>query len=148
MSRLLLAFIVCLLCMTACREIEVTRSENDFPDTMSQIQTILSGKGYSIIRIQALDQGLGKAGYKINRYRIIFFGKANDFKAIQDRHPGFTVFLPLSVTVYEDNGKTYLQSMPFEAMQDMALDQKQVEMISRWRTDIVSSIHQAAKPAF
>lgn len=144
MKSLLWVFIACFSLLTACKEIEITQSENDFPDTMSQVQTSLADKGYSIIRIQALDQGLGMAGYKINRYRIIFFGKAKDFKAIQSSHPGFTVFLPLSITVYEDKGKIFLQSMPFAAMKDLALDQKQAAMVLRWHDDIAASIQQAA----
>jgi len=141
-------FVVFLLVLTGCQEIKPIRSGNDFPDTMTHIQNNLTGKGYRIIRIQALDQGLARAGYDINRYRIIFFGKAEDFVHIQKTHPGFTVFLPLSVTVYEDEGGTYMQSMPFTAMKDLALDKKQVHMISRWRADIHTSINNAAKPLY
>ncbi len=136
---------VCIL-LSACNLSDGVESRNDFPDTMTKVQQELANKGYKVTRIQALDQGLGKAGYTIDRYRIIFFGNPLDFDIVQQRYPQFTVFLPLSITVYEDEDKIYLQGMPFNMLKKAARDREYLAMVSRWQSDVDKVIRKATRP--
>jgi uncharacterized protein (DUF302 family) len=124
------------LLLSACNLSDGVKSQNDFPDTMMKVQQELVNKGYKVTRIQALDQGLEKAGYTIDRYRIIFFGNPLDFDIVQQRYPEFAVFLPLSITVYEEDDKTYLQAMPFNMLAKATHDREYLAMVSRWRSDV------------
>jgi len=132
--------------MTACNLSGAVESHNDFPDTMMRVQQELTKRGYEITRIQTLDLGLEKAGYDINKYRILFFGNALDFDIIQKRYPEYTVFLPLSISVYEDDGEIYLQSMPFSMMKKATRDREYLAMVNRWQSDVDQAIHSAAIP--
>ncbi len=129
----------------ACNLSDVVMSRNDFPDTMMKVQQELANKGYKITRIQTLDKGLGKAGYTIDRYRIIFFGKPLDFDIIQQRYPKFSVFMPLSITVYEDNERIYMQAMPFAMFSKVTRDREYLAMVSRWRSDVDEVMQKAAR---
>jgi uncharacterized protein (DUF302 family) len=141
----LCALFICIL-LSACNLSDRVESQNDFPDTMTKVQQELANKGYTVTRIQALDQGLGKAGYTIDRYRIIFFGDPLDFDIVQQRYPQFTVLLPLSITVYEDEDKIYLQSMPFDMLKKASRDREYLAMVSRWQSDIDKVILKATSP--
>jgi uncharacterized protein (DUF302 family) len=140
----LCALFVCML-LSACNLSDGVESQNDFPDTMTKVQQELTNKGYKVTRIQALDQGLEKAGYTIDRYRIIFFGNPLDFDIVQQRYPQFSVFLPLSITVYEKDDKTYLQAMPFSMLVKVAHDREYLAMVSRWRSDVDEVLLQATE---
>ena len=141
----LCALSVCIL-LSACNLSDGVESQNDFPDTMTKVQQELANKGYKVTRIQALDQGLGKAGYTIDRYRIIFFGDPLDFDIVQQRYPQLSVFLPLSITIYEDEDKIYLQSMPFAMLKKVTRDREYLAMVSRWQSDVDKVILKAARP--
>jgi uncharacterized protein (DUF302 family) len=133
--------------MSACNLSGAVISHNDFPDTMMRVQQELTQRGYQITRIQTLDQGLEKAGYEIDKYRILFFGNALDFDIIQERYPELTVFLPLSISVYEDDGEIYLQSMPYSMMKKASNDREYLAMVHRWQSDVDEAIHTAASPS-
>jgi len=135
------------LFLSACNLTQVVVSKNDFPDTMMRVQQELNKKGYQVTRIQALDQGLAKAGYDIENYRIIFFGNSLDFDIVQQRYPELTVFLPLSVTVYENDGRVYIQSMPFSMAQKATQDHEYLAMVARWKNDVDQAIQLAAVPS-
>jgi len=141
-----LSMLIPALLLSACNLSNVVVSKNDFPDTMMRVQHELNDKGYKVIRIQALDQGLKKAGYQIENYRIIFFGNSLDFDIVQERYPELTVFLPLSVSVYEDNGLVYIQSMPFSMAKKATRDKEYLSMVERWRKDVDEAIGVAAYP--
>ena len=134
--------------ISACNLSGAAESYNDFPDTMMRVQQELTNRGYKITRIQTLDQGLGKAGYEIDKYRILFFGNALDYDIIQKRYPQFSVFVPLSISVYEDDGDIYIQSMPFSMMKKASNDREFLAMVHRWQTDVDQAIHKAARPGF
>jgi len=140
------AVLLSALMLSACKLSDGVVSQNDFPDTMTKVQQELADKGYRISRIQALDQGLGKAGYTIDRYRIIFFGDTLDFDIVQQRYPEYSVFLPLSITVYEENDKTYLLGMPFNMLARVTREREFQAMVSRWRSDVDDVIDKAARP--
>lgn len=134
------------LLISSCNLSGAVLSHNDFPDTMTRVQQELTNKGYKITRIQTLDQGLEKAGYDIDKFRILFFGNALDFDIIQKRYPRYTVFLPLSISVYEENGGIYIQSMPFSMMKEATRNREYLAMVNRWQYDVDQAIHKAAKP--
>ena len=140
-----ISIVMVALLLSACNFTHVVSSENDFPDTMMRVQQELNEKGYKVTRIQALDQGLAKAGYEIDSYRIIFFGNSLDFDIVKERYPEMTVFLPLSVTVYEDDGHVYIQSMPFSMAEKANKDQEYLSMVTRWKEDVGQAIENAAE---
>lgn len=146
-SKRVLYIVMITLFVSSCNVTQVVVSKNDFPETMMRVQQELNKKGYQMTRIQALDQGLAKAGYDIENYRIIFFGNSLDFDIVQQRNPELTVFLPLSVTVYEDDGRVYIQSMPFSMAQKATQDREYLAMVTRWKQDVDQAIQLAALPA-
>lgn len=145
-SAVMPAMLLAASMLFACNEQKTVVSGNDFPDTMMKVQQELVNQGYQVTRIQALDQGLARAGYRIGRYRIIFFGNPLDFDIVQQRYPQLSVFLPLSVTVYEEDDSIHLLGMPFDMIEQTIQDRECLAMVSRWRADIDRAMHMAAQP--
>lgn len=57
------------------QELLMVRVNNTFPSTMNALQNAVVKQGYQLARVQRVDVGLTKSGYKTAEYRIVFFGK-------------------------------------------------------------------------
>ena len=63
-------------------ELIMARSTEDFPETMLMLQNVIKKQGYIPSRVPRVDIGLTKSGYKTDKYRVVFFGKADEIKKI------------------------------------------------------------------
>lgn len=128
-----------------CGAQDVVESKNEFSDTMIAVQEALIARGYTVSRIQPIDEGMAKAGYDIEKYRVVFFGKSDEVDMVLEHYPQFSLFLPLSLVIYEEEGKTKLVSMPFNLLENAAPTPEVAEVVAKWRSDIQAVIHAAAE---
>ncbi|MDA8259844.1 MAG: DUF302 domain-containing protein [Betaproteobacteria bacterium] len=89
-------------------EMIIVRSSRDFEDTMSTLQNAITARGYKVSRVQRVDVGLEARGYQTDKYRVVFYGKADEVAALAGRHPELIPFLPLSVAIFAEGGQTLL----------------------------------------
>ena len=70
---LLLATIFCTPC--SADELLMARSEQLFPEAMTLLQSAISARGYTITRLQEVNENLARREFKSDMYRVVYFGK-------------------------------------------------------------------------
>ena len=86
----------------------MARSVEPFPEAMLDLQESIRAHGYAVTRVQRVDVGLTGMGYKTDKYRIVFLGKIDEIRAIAEKAPRMTPYLPLKISIFAEDGQTVL----------------------------------------
>ncbi|MCW8931817.1 MAG: DUF302 domain-containing protein [Gammaproteobacteria bacterium] len=118
------------------------RSTEAFPETMSALQEAIKKAGYTISIVQRVDIGLTGMGFQTDKYRVVFFGKAEEIKMLPKKYPQLTPYLPLAIAIFAEENETILTAMSphfIEKTYAPDPDQKDAELheiFQRWQHDI------------
>lgn len=118
------------------QELLMVRINNTFPATMSALQNAVVKQGYKLIRVQRVDVGLTKTGYKTAEYRIVFFGKKREIRKLSGKHPTLIPFLPLKIVIYAEGDETILLAANPAKLRSFYPDKSLVSYFNRWERDI------------
>lgn len=140
--RYAFAFILLQLAAQAsASDLIMVRSTQAFPETMSTLQEIIKQQGYAVSRVQRVDIGLTKMGYKTDKYRVVFFGKHDEYQKITEAHPELIAYLPLKIAIFSEGTETLLVTFDPMKFSDM-FDHKDLEKIfKRWSRDVSQILH-------
>jgi len=122
----------------------IHRSEQNFPEAMLALQTSIGEHGYTVSRVQRVDIGLTKSGYKTDKYRIVFFGKPSEIKAVKQSQPQLIPYLPLKIVIFSENNETLLVASNMTQFAILTEQQGTKVLLERWNNDI-HSIFQDVK---
>lgn len=131
--------IIALLCLSTtviADELIMARSTEEFPETMLTLQTLIKKQGYTPSRVQRVDIGLTKSGYKTDKYRVVFFGKADEIKIISKKLPEIIPYLPLKISIFAEEGQTILVTLDPESFSKMYPDSSLAPLFKQWKSDI------------
>lgn len=117
------------------QELLMVRVTNTFPSTMSALQNAVVKQGYQLVRVQRVDVGLTKTGYKTAEYRIVFFGKKNEIRRLSKKHPKLIPFLPLKIVIYAEGDETILIATNPAKLKSFYPDKSLAPYFDRWETD-------------
>ncbi|MDH5423740.1 MAG: DUF302 domain-containing protein [Gammaproteobacteria bacterium] len=110
-SRLAGLFILlCVSFNSYADDLIMMRVKQSFPETMTSLQIAIKKAGYTISRVQRVDIGLTKSGFKTDKYRVVFFGKAEEVETLLNQYPDLAAFLPLKISIFAENNDTILVS--------------------------------------
>jgi len=119
-------------------DVLMIRSSLPFPEAMSNLQNSIIEHQYTLSRVQRVDIGLEKAGYKTDRYRVVFFGKQEELKLITDAYPQMGAYLPLKFAIFAEEDETMLVALnPLHFQQIVDTPEYNV-LFKRWASDIKS----------
>lgn len=141
MSRLLKT--LCVICLAGSAslansaEMLMARTGQSFPEAMMKLQEELKKSGYTISRVQRVDIGLTKSGYQTDKYRIVFFGTADEVKLLSDRHPELIPHLPWKIAIFAEDEDTLLVSVDPTLFTDKQHPDS-YKILKRWSQDIQS----------
>lgn len=149
MKRLIIAVLAALICATAVadNELFMVRSKQMFPEAMITLQNEIRKQGYTISRVQRVDIGLTKSGYKTDRYRIVFFGKHREIKELTDRHPELVAYLPLKFSIYAEGQETIIIAANPMIMERIKSNRKLGKIYRRWKEDIKAILKRVKQTA-
>ena len=116
----------------------IHRSTQTFPEAMLALQTSIGEHGYTVSRVQRVDIGLTKSGYKTDKYRIVFFGKSNEIRAVKQSQPQLIPYLPLKIVIFSENNETLLVASNMTQFAVLAEQQETKTLLERWNNDIHS----------
>lgn len=142
MNVLLKLFIVIFLsgCLTVANAREdnffMVRTEKPFEIAMEKIQGLIEDYGYSVAHTQRCDGGLNDFGYETDYYRVIFFGKYEEVKALSNDYPEIIPFLPLKFLVFAENDETVIVSLNPDTLADYFDSMDIKNQLQRWHNDI------------
>ena len=119
-------------------DLVMLRSSQPFPETMSNLQQVIKQHGYVVSRVQRVDIGLTKMGYKTDKYRVVFFGKNKELQKLSDDYPELTAYLPLKIAIFSEGTETLLVTSDPIKFTEMFPDKALTEHFSRWSNDVVA----------
>ncbi len=114
LRRLVLSFLFFTLALpvtASADDLIMRRISLSFPEAMNALQTAISEEGFTVSRVQRVDVGLTKSGYRTAEYRIVFFMKEDTVHEIVKQHPELIPFLPLKITIFAEGGETILVTL-------------------------------------
>lgn len=114
------------------------RSIQNFPEAMLALQTSIGEHGYTVSRVQRVDIGLTKSGYKTDKYRIVFFGKSSEIRAVKQSQPQLIPYLPLKIVIFSENNETLLVASNMTQFSTLADNENTKDLLQRWNNDIQS----------
>jgi len=143
MRRLLIALLLLAFCATPAMASEsdgliLHRSIQNFPEAMLALQTSIGEHGYTVSRVQRVDIGLTKSGYKTDKYRIVFFGKSSEIRAVKQSQPQLIPYLPLKIVIFSENNETLLVASNMNQFAVLAENENTKDLLQRWNNDIQS----------
>lgn len=128
-------------------DIIMVRSRQPFPETMNALQNAILDHGNVVSRVQRVDIGLTKAGYKTDKYRIVFYGKHDELKKITDEHPELMAHLPLKISIFSEGDETLLVALNPEFLKGAFSSPEMDIVYRRWENDLRSILDQVVKAA-
>ncbi len=117
-------------------ELMMTRSTEDFPEAMLMLQNLIKQQGYTPSRVQRVDIGLTKSGYKTDKYRVVFFGKTDEIKTISENLPEIIPYLPLKISIFAEDGQTILVTLDPMSFDKMYPNSGFTAVFKRWTKDM------------
>jgi uncharacterized protein (DUF302 family) len=114
----------------------MVRSTQTFPETMLALQEAIAAQGYTVSRVQRVDVGLTASGYQTDRYRVVFFGKADEVHEITEKHPEMIPYLPWKIVIFAEEEETLMVTYDPESFSAFFPDEDLVKAFSVWRRDI------------
>lgn len=117
-------------------ELMMARSTEDFPETMLLLQGLIKKLGYTPSRVQRVDIGLTKSGYKTDKYRVVFFGKADEIKKVSSQLPEIVPYLPLKISIFAEEGQTILVTLNPMSFDKMYPKSSLTPIFKQWKKDM------------
>ncbi len=138
-SRLSLAIISLLLWVNGPARADgllMARSLQMFPEAMTSLQSAISARGYKITRLQEVNENLARRDYKSDMYRVVFFGKYEEIKALSAQYPELIPFLPLNITIFAEGNQAILVSAHPRELEKFFPDPGLKPVFERWEKDV------------
>lgn len=108
LSVLLLLAVLLISVKLSADSLLMLRVKADFPSAMVDLQKAITDQGYTISRVQRVDIGLIKSGYRTERYRVVFFGKPAEIKRLSRKYPELIPYLPLKIVIFAEGEDTLI----------------------------------------
>lgn len=127
--------------------INMKRIELPFPETMELLKSAIHQQSYTVTRVQKVDYGLEKLGFKTDQYQVIFFGKKTEIRELSNKFPTLTPFLPLKIVVFAEGLDTIMLSDNYLIQSKMYNNRTLSNTFNLWRSDvkkIFNRVQQAA----
>jgi len=122
----------------------MARSAKPFEATLDQLSAAISFSEYKVSRIQRVDVGLTKSGYKTEKYRLVFFGKAEEVNTLLDQYPQLAPFLPLKIVIFSEGEDTILLAMNPGQLVKLVPEKKLLGHYRQWEKDVKNILKSAS----
>ena len=86
----------------------MARVKMPFPEAMLKLQETIKEHGYTISRVQRVDIGLTKSGYMTDKYRVVFYGKADENQKLLEQFPVLQAYFPLKIAIFAEDKDTLI----------------------------------------
>lgn len=126
-------------------ELIMVRTQQTFPEAMASLQQAIQDHGYTVARIQRVDVGLASSGFKTAEYRVVFFGRINEQRAITARHPELLPYLPLKIVIFAEGDSTLVLTNSPALLGTFFRDSDLRRQFQHWERDVRSILDQVAQ---
>lgn len=123
-------------------ELLMARCEREFPEAMTLLQNAVTSRGYTITRLQQVNENLAKRHYQSDMYRVVFFGKYDEIKSLAEKHPELVPYLPLSITIFAERDHAILVSSHPRTLESFFPDPGLKPVFDRWEKDFIGIMRE------
>lgn len=92
----------------AAEHLYMARVNMSFPEAMLKLQETIKQYGYTVSRVQRVDIGLTKSGYKTDMYRVVFYGKPEENQKLLQQFPQLQAYFPLKIAIFAEEKDTLI----------------------------------------
>lgn len=145
MKQLKLCLLTALLLLTAqvqASQMIMVRVSQSFPEAMLGLQASITKQGYTVSRVQRIDIGLTKSGFETDKYRVVFFGKADEVAKLTEKFPELIPYLPWKVVIFAEQDETLIVAHDPLSFASFFPDKELVATFKRWRKDMVEMLER------
>jgi uncharacterized protein (DUF302 family) len=86
----------------------MARTNGQFPESMTLLQSAISSHGYTITRLQEVNENLAKRHFASDMYRVVYFGKYDEIRQVTAKYPELIPFLPLNISIFAEGDQAIL----------------------------------------
>jgi len=106
-----------------------------FPEAMLKLQSTLKKYNHTLSRVQRVDIGLTAKGYKTDKYRVVFYGQADEIKQLANAYPQLIPYLPHKIAIFAEEEETMLVAINPEML--FQTDDSELQAImKKWHNDV------------
>jgi uncharacterized protein (DUF302 family) len=121
----------------AAADLLMTRVNRLFPEAMTLLQSAISSRGYTITRLQQVNENLERRAFKSDMYRVVYFGKHEEVRRATARNPELIPFLPLNITIFAEEDQTILVASHPQMLREFFADPELKPLFEHWEKDMV-----------
>lgn len=125
----------------------MARVNQPFPEAMTLLQSAISSRGYTITRLQQVNENLAKREFKSDMYRVVYFGKLEEVRQVTAAHPELIPFLPLNITIFAEGDQAILVASHPQTLRQFFPDPALKPVFDRWERDIDSIMEELREGA-
>ena len=114
----------------------MARVNAPFPEAMTLLQSAISSRGYTITRLQQVNENLARREFKSDMYRVVYIGKLDEVKKVTAAHPELIPFLPLNITIFAEGEQAILVASHPQSLQQFFPDPALKPVFDRWEKDV------------
>ncbi len=114
----------------------MARVNAPFPEAMTLLQSAISSRGYTITRLQQVNENLARREYKSDMYRVVYFGKLDEVRKVTAVHPELIPFLPLNITIFAEDEQTILVASHPQSLEQFFPDPALKPILDHWEKDL------------
>lgn len=142
MKALIVGLLFLLSGVAGAEDMYMVRTSMGFPEAMAFLQQTIKARGYTVSRVQRVDIGLTKSGFKTDKYRVVFFGTLEDIREVTENYPELIPYLPLKIAIFAENDETLLVATSFEHLRPFYTAAPLRANFDRWESDIREILEQ------
>ena len=113
----------------------MARAPMTFPEAMLKLQGTLKKYNHTLSRVQRVDIGLTAKGYKTDKYRIVFYGNAEEIRELTKEYPKLIPYLPHKIAIFAEEEETMLVAVNPEMLFENK-DPKLQAILKKWHEDL------------
>lgn len=136
---------VCLVSPASADGLLMARVDAAFPEAMTLLQSAISSRGYTITRLQQVNENLQRREYKSDMYRVVYFGKLDEVRQVTAAHPELIPFLPLNITIFAEGEQAILVASHPQTLQQFFPDPALKPVFERWEKDLQAIMDETRK---
>ena len=120
---------------TLAEELLMARVPMTFPEAMLKLQETIKKHNHTLSRVQRVDIGLTAKGYKTDKYRVVFYGQADEIKHLANTYPQLIPYLPHKIAIFAEEEETMLVAINPEML--FQSDNSELQAImKKWHNDL------------
>ena len=120
MGTICLTFLLCTPAVAG--DLLMTRVNRLFPEAMTLLQSAISSRGYTVTRLQQVNENLQRREFQSDMYRVVYFGKLEEVRRATARNPDLIPFLPLNITIFAEGDQSILVASHPQMLQEFFPD--------------------------